>query len=116
MTPSRIPTDRHLLVDGEIDLDLATLQTAAIRGRLLATGEPYRIAGVLGSLHMPPSYFIELVNTPDSSGTWTPAPQRFEWQGHAGGHRGRLAGAPHHQPFLGRVTTDLARRGTRHLR
>ena len=94
----RIPTDRHLLIDGEIDLDLATLQTAAIRARLLATGEPYKIAGVLGSLHMPPSYFIELVNTPDSSGTWIPATPALRVAGTCGGRRGCLARAPHHQP------------------
>ena len=105
--PSRIPTDRHLLIDGEIDLDLATLQTAAIRARLLATGEPYKITGVIGSLHMPPSYFIELVNTPDSSGTWIPALQRFEWQGHAEGVEGASPALRITSKFLGRVTTDL---------
>ena len=88
VTPIRIPTDRRLLVDGDIDLDLATLQTTAIRARLLATGEPYRIQGVLGSLHIPSSYFIELVNTPDSAGTWLPATQRFEWQGKPKGIEG----------------------------
>ncbi len=106
--PLRIPTDRHLLVDGDIDLDLATLQTTAIRARLLSTGEPYRVRGVLGVLHIPPSYFIELVNTPDSTGTWLPASQRFEWQGKAEGVEGAAPALRITSRFRDRAYTALA--------
>jgi hypothetical protein len=108
VTPIRIPADRHLLIDGDLDLDLATLQTAAIRARLLATGEPYKVAGVLGSLRIPSSYFIELVNTPDSTGTWIPASQRFEWQGHAEGVEGASPALRITSRFRDRVSTPLA--------
>jgi hypothetical protein len=107
VTPSRIPADRHLLVDGEIDLDVATLQTTAIRARLLATGEPYKVNGVLGSLRIPESYFMEVVNTPDSGGTWIPARQRFEWQGHAQGVEGAAPALRITSRFIDRSTTSL---------
>ena len=105
--PARIPADRRLLLDGDIDLDPVTLQTTAIRARLLATGEPYRMQGVFGTLHIPPSYFIELVNTPDSSGTWLPATQRFEWLGKPQGIEGASPALRITSHFRDRVATSL---------
>lgn len=107
VTPRRIPADRRLLVDGDIDLDPTTLQTTAIRARLLATGEPYKVQAVLGTLRMPSSYFMELVNTPDSSGTWLPASQRFEWQGRSEGIEGAAPALRITSRFRERVVTAL---------
>lgn len=108
VTPIRIPTDRHLLVDGDIDLDLVTLQTTAIRSRLLATGEPYRVQSMVGYLHIPSSYFMELVNTPDTTGAWLPATQRFEWQGRSEGIEGAAPALRITSRIRDRVSTGLA--------
>ncbi len=81
VTPRTLPSDRRLLVDGVIDLDLTTLATAIIRANLISTGEPYTVPTIFGTVRIPSSYFMELVNTPDSSGVWLPHTQRFEWQG-----------------------------------
>lgn len=107
VTPARAFTDRHLLVDGNLDLDLATLHTAGIRGRLLVTGDPYKVAGMLGSIRIPSSYFMELINTPDSAGNWIPATQRFEWQGRVEGVEGASPALRITSQFRERVTTEV---------
>ena len=100
--PRSLPSDRRLLIDGEIDLDPTTLATAIIRATLISTGEPFTIPTVLGSVRIPSRYFVELVNTPDSSGVWLPRTQRFEWQGKPHG----IAGA---SPAL-RITSQFHER------
>ena len=107
VTLARIPTERHLLVDGFIDLDATTLQTAAIRSKLVSTGEPYRAPRILGTVTIPSPYYLELVNTPDSSGTWLPATQRYEWQGLPEGIEGARPALRITGRFLRRATTSL---------
>lgn len=104
---SRIPADRRLLMDGFIDLDAATLQTAAIRAKLVSTGEPYRVQGMLGSVTIPSPYYIELINAPDSGGTWIPVTQRFEWQGMPQGIEGAAPALRITSHFTNRETTNL---------
>lgn len=107
VTLARLPTERHLLVDGFIDLDAVTLQTAAIRSQLVSTGEPYRAQRMLGAVTIPSPYFLELINTPDSSGTWLPATQRYEWQGLPEGIEGARPALRITGRFLHRTTTTL---------
>lgn len=102
-----IPSDRHLLVDGFIDLDAATLHTAAIRSKLISTGEPYRAPRMFGAVTIPSPYFVELVNTPDSSGTWLPATQRYEWHGLPDGIEGAAPALRITSHFVNRAATNL---------
>lgn len=108
---SRMPTDRHLLVDGYVDVDPVTFQTAAIRGKLISTGEPYRAMSMFGAVHIPSPYYFELVNTPDSSGVWLPATQRFEWQGRPMGIEGAARALRITSHFRDRLATNSAADG-----
>lgn len=79
--PRGMPRERRLLFTGVLQVTLDGLHLVSMRGRLDASGPVFTVERAFRLVRKPKETFIHLENAPDSSGTWLPRYQRFEYQG-----------------------------------